>query len=458
MAGVSGTGASQGAGGGSGGASGSSATGIGGSGGGIGGAFAGGKGGVGGNVAGSSGASGMAGGAGVGAGAGGASACPPGYSVCDGASVRTCDAAGKPGPATPCTLGCASGTCVQVKQLALGGAHSCALLSDGSVRCWGENDAGQLGLGTTGAAVEKPSAVPGLVAVSLSAGAAHTCALRGDQRVACWGRSDVGQTGTVSASVATPMVVSVKGVSLVAAGARHTCARTATGVSCWGDGTQGQTGGGILGAPVAPTPVVGSGVPSAMTGGGERTCTVTAQGVACWGSEGFAAAAGPVDASPKLVPGFGTSTAVAAGQFHLCALGTGSVVACAGRNDEGQLGVGTSGPGTSTAAGGLVSGLAGVSAVACGALHTCALMGTGAVQCWGDASRGQLGEGTIGPGMSVSAPSLVSGIIATAVATGGLHTCAVTTKGAVMCWGANDSNQLGGGVGKDSATPVDVSF
>jgi alpha-tubulin suppressor-like RCC1 family protein len=263
----------------------------------------------------------------------------------------------------------------------------------------------------------------------------------------------------VGTTLSSPGVVpTVMGATLLAAGANHTCAGGASGVSCWGDDSAGQTGGGAMGTPVSPSAVVGATSATALTAGAERTCLVANQGVSCWGGQGFSAATGQVDASPTIVNGLDGATTIAAGRFHLCSLGAGSVVSCVGRNDEGQLGVGTSGSSTSTTTPSLVGGLSGVTRVASGDLHTCALVGSGAVYCWGDASRGQLGEGTSGTGMLLSSPTLVTGLIGKAVSTGGFHSCAITSSSKVVCWGANDQAQLGDSTGADHATPVEVAF
>jgi len=149
-----------------------------------------------------------------------------------------------------------------------------------------------------------------------------------------------------------------------------------------------------------------------------------------------------------------TAVAIAAGEHHTCALSTAGVVYCWGSNAYGQLGDGTNTDSTTPV---VVMGLtAGVSALAMGAYHACALV-TGGVKCWGMNLHGQLGDGTTANRAEpVDVSGLTSGVAG--VDAGSYHTCAVTTAGGVKCWGRNDHGQLGDETsGTNRTTPVDVS-
>jgi len=300
---------------------------------------------------------------------------------------------------------------------------------------------------------------------SISGGGYHTCALTTAGGVKCWGENSNGQLGdNTTVSKSTPVAVSglSSGVSTISTGLYHTCALTTAGaVKCWGRNGFGQLGDEDVGVHKSvPTAVAGlsSGV-SHVSLGDYHTCAVTTAGaVKCWGHN----AGGQLGdntyvnkATPTPVSGLSSGiVSVDLGQHHTCALTTGGGLKCWGSNYYGELGDGT---GSNRKTPAYVTGMvSGVSSVSLRARHSCAVTTAGAVKCWGKNASGQLGNNSTANKLS---PTTVSGMSSgmSAVSAGQKHACGLTTAGGVKCWGYNNSGELGNNTTTNSLVPVDVS-
>ena len=358
-----------------------------------------------------------------------------------------------------------------VTALAVNGFFACALTTGGGVKCWGYNNSSQLGDGTT-TNRSTPVDVSGLTSgmAAIAAGTSHACALSSAGGVKCWGINQSGQVGDGS-TTNRPTPVDVKGLSAgvtaITAGTIHTCALVGGGAKCWGYNQSGQLGDGSTTNRSTPVDVSGltSGV-KAITAGNYHTCAITTGGVKCWGIN-FNGQLGDGSttnrSSPVDVTGLASGeTAISAGYGHTCALASGGGAKCWGGDNFGQLGNGTLVQ-RSTAQD--VTGLAsGVTAIAAGDVDACAVTSAGGVKCWGNNGWGQLGDGTLNlHSTPVDVTGLASG--ATSIAVNGLFACALVSGASsgdpkqlgVKCWGFNVSGQLGNGTTTASSTPVDVT-
>lgn len=350
-----------------------------------------------------------------------------------------------------------------VTAIAVGGNHTCALIS-GGVKCWGDNAYGQLGDSSNTQSLQ-PVDVTDLNSgvLAITAGASHTCALVTGGAVKCWGYNFYGQLGDNSTTNRnTPVAVSglSSGIDALDAGGSHTCALTSGGgVKCWGYNLYGQLGDTTTTNRLVPVDVdtLGSGVEEISAGRNHACAITTGGGAKCWGLNDYGQVGDNTTtnrSSPVNVGGLSSGVGlIAAGGEHSCALVSG-VALCWGRNSSGQLGIGV--PDYRTSPVGVNSFSSGANKVAAGGEHTCALTSTGGVKCWGSNSQGQLGDNSL---VQRNTPVDVSGLSSgvSAIATGGSHTCAIiASTGGVKCWGYNFYGQLGDVSNITRLVPVDV--
>ncbi|HET9599916.1 MAG TPA: hypothetical protein VFP65_30350 [Anaeromyxobacteraceae bacterium] len=411
-------------------------------------------------------------------------ACNAGFFKHNGGCVRVATSStALPPPAPPTsTFGQAT--------IALGGKHSCAILEDGGVVCWGANDQGQLGVGArvptgAGALSSHPVDVvlPG-IAVAIAAGDAHTCAALNDGTVYCWGSNATQQLGTPQSLAFSPSPVQVAGLTsvagfgtILAAGAGHTCAIAAGAVKCWGDNALGQLGTGAAGAATStPTPTLVTTGATAIAAGANHACAILQGGaVRCWGANesgqlGNGTTSPSVATPGPLVPpldghkdpagnSVGTGAlAIAAGRQHTCVASSGAGVVCWGQDFNLQLGVRVAAvPGVPYVAD-RISGKAST-LVSAGGAHSCGSIPTDlAPKCAGDAGTGQQpAAGTTGTcPVDLATPA---GLAMVELFSGASHNCAIVGPGAVApfslyCWGVNDAGQLGNGATLATTTAV----
>lgn len=354
------------------------------------------------------------------------------------------------------------GKCLNaVIDFASGYEHVCALLSNKKVKCWGANEKGQLGDGTTMSS-QTPVEVSGLSnVVSLSAGRASTCAVLENGTARCWGDNDYGQLGNGSiVPSSTPVAVNgISGVKSISAGPYHTCAISGSSdeLRCWGFNNYGQLGDGTKVAKSSPVHIL-SNIKQISTGS-DHSCAVSTSGqVRCWGRNNYGQLGDGTTVeklSPTQVSGLtNNSSLIAVGPSHTCSVLTDSSLRCWGRNQQGQIGNGnqTNAPSPiSISTGGQIS------KVSLGLAHTCVQMTSGQAKCWGQGYYGQIGDGTNDNRLTPTVVSnLAEGIVKVSV--GYSFSCAQTSDQNIKCWGKNEtygSDSIGFVV--DSNSPVTKS-
>jgi len=377
--------------------------------------------------------------------------------------------------------------------IATGGSHTCALKTDNSVVCWGNNGNGQLGDNSTTQRLT-PVQVHGvndsgyLTGVAqISAGGSHACVVKTDGTAYCWGYNGNGQLGdNTNTQRNTPVQVHgvndsgyLTSVSQISVGGNNTCAVKTDGTAyCWGYNGNGQLGDNTNTQRNTPVQVHGVSNSGNLTDVSQitastgrysydyTTCAVKTDGTAyCWGN-GTKGQLGdgtnrymytPVQVHGVSDSGYLTGVAqISAGESHICAVKTDGTAYCWGTNSYGERGDNTGYGYIDVPAqvhGVNDSGyLTSVSQISDGSSHTCALKTDGSVVCWGKNDNGQIGDNTT---TQRNVPTQVSGLTSgvSAIATRGLHTCALKTDGSVVCWGGNAGGQLGDGTPLKSIIP-----
>lgn len=385
------------------------------------------------------------------------------------------------------TTGTASAALVEqtdILQLSVGPGYGCLVTTGGAVKCWGENFSGQLGDGTTytrEVVGRVPALSGGVVAVATPKYGSHACALTVTGSVKCWGANDAGQLGdgTTTTRLEPVDVLSLPlPATALSLGGKHSCALLSDGSAmCWGRNDEGQLGDGALVQRLLPTKVLALGPAKSLSAGSLHTCAVTNDGAAwCWGANesgelgdgtttarslpvGVASLGSGVAsiAAHSLLRAFGVAgSAPWPAIGYSCAVMMSGGAKCWGA--AGALGAGDSNAHfTPVEVSGLTSGVAAVtpagshyslSAYVGGtALFACAKTSSGAAKCWGRNYCGAVGNGQTYPDTCpywptflapVDVVGLSSGVVD--VSAGGLHACALLSTGKARCWGAYIGN------------------
>lgn len=369
-----------------------------------------------------------------------------------------------------CVEGCggAAGSGALAPELpSVGRSSSCVILTDKSVRCWGAHPGVLPGtVSTTPVKVEALADIDGI-----SVGLGHSCAVDGSGVVFCWGQNDHGQLGdgTTGPSPVPKAVPALPSIDTVIVGDAHSCAYTSPDVDpvqafCWGRNDSGQLGDGTTTDrpnPVKLTLPSGAKVVRMSPGTGFTPAIIAVAGLLetwCWGKNDKGQCgqptSQPVIATPTKIPGLPQLERVYGGSEHVCGRTAGTKLPwCWGANEAGQVGLNQSSPSEAPAA--VIGGVA-VDTMYVGARHSCLIKNSSVEgQCWGANDLGQFGGQ---PGadewMPVEAPYLNGASTSMRQAE---HGCRLL-DGVVTCFGANDSGQLGNGKTEPFGPPAVVDL
>jgi len=368
---------------------------------------------------------------------------------------------------------CAAGCCSTPTAVSAGGDFTCILTKAKQVQCFGDNAYGKLGNNSVKQSLIGVDVLssPGSVLngiTSISAGGSFACAVTGSSGgVKCWGQNDLGQLGnntetpsSVAVDVLDASLQQLTGSVLVSSGTNSACELGASGgVSCWGSNANGELGiATTQGSPVALAVTLASA--SAISVASHHACAALKSGSAsCWGlntnsSLGLGDSTVVEATTPTPVVNLSTVQTISASTDNTCALTTGGGVYCWGFGSAGQLGNGSTSFQSSVPV--QVTNLSsGVIQVGAGYHFACALTAGGSVLCWGANDAGQLGNGTTSnSSVPVQTTGLNSGV--TSLSVGSRHACALMNSGTVKCWGSNAFGNLGDGTTTSRTTPVAV--
>ena len=356
-----------------------------------------------------------------------------------------------------------------------GGQHNCLMTESQEMYCWGSNNNGQLGNSSSSNSYEEDPLIvdfsslsntnylDSIYAVSAGLGKYHTCAVMNNGSISCWGANSYGQLG-IGSNVSSPPTLVDIGLNntavAITAGKSHTCIiDDNASVLCWGYNNHGQLGDGTTTDRQTPVSVnLGANRSAvAISAGESHTCVITDnESIMCWGYNNhgqlgdgtFLSKNSPITVS---VTNQNPVVSISSGRHHTCVLFSDSTVGCWGWNDRGQLGDGTT---TSQSTMTMINVNSNMTALTTGDKHSCAILDNASLMCWGDNLHGQLGINSTTNNPNPQFVLLNQSMNVVGITSGSSHTCAVTTSKTSYCWGQNNVGQLGDGSTSNSLIPV----
>jgi alpha-tubulin suppressor-like RCC1 family protein len=341
--------------------------------------------------------------------------------------------------------------------IANGPSFTCGIITDGSVRCWGLESYGERGDSVSGNSRITPDTTVHNIssAIDLDLGEYHACSIDNSSKIWCWGRNNYGQIGFGSSTSEYTSPVEVIGITNaveVDLGGEFSCARLSDKtVKCWGYLANGRLGYGV--GPVS-APVYNVSAAKEISMGTNHSCVLNDNGtVKCWG-EGDNGRLGDGYQTDRTYPvdvyNLSNASQIVTGYDFTCALRSDSNIACWGNNTDGIAG--TWGELTYTPTN--IPSISDVKALDAGNSHVCALLNSGGIKCWGSGTHGQLGN--LIASTNETPQTVYSIDSATSIGLGKYHSCAVLDNNYVVCWGWGGAGQLGNNKENSNSIPVRV--
>ncbi len=336
---------------------------------------------------------------------------------------------------------------------------TCGVTAANKIRCWGKNEFFSLGVSSPSQVLSPMTIDSDYSYTQLDLGNQHGCGLSTTGKIRCWGNNDNSQIadqknqGHIHGSLPQEVISSSSFINL-STGNNHTCAIKASGrLYCWGDNTYSQLGKGTTNDIIkAPTLVVdNSAIYSSIDVGLSGNCAITnTKALKCWGNGGRGLMQ---NATPRAVDVGGEYSQFSISADHTCAISTAGILKCWGSNYLNECGPGAN---VQIKTPHVLDSESTYTQISAGIGYTCGITSLGVLKCWGQNGNGQLGDGTTA---SRESPVIVSGGLKyskVAISKSGATSCAITTAGALKCWGQNNLNQVGDKTQIQRLTPVDV--
>ncbi|MCF7900880.1 hypothetical protein K9L67_01510, partial [Candidatus Woesearchaeota archaeon] len=350
---------------------------------------------------------------------------------------------------------------IKINSISAGSRHTCAIrTNDSRILCWGNNAYGQLGNGTSGGQTSNPQLINDTTQYKqISAGNDFTCGLTINNTVKCWGYNNGGQIGdgTTTQRNNPTLINDTAKYKYLDVGYEATCGILTNGTAkCWGNNYYGELGVGDTTNRTNPTAINDSATYKQISAGYDYTCGILTNGTAkCWGynTNGELGLGHTTHQyNPITINDTTTYKQIDANYYNTCGILTNGTAKCWGSNSVGQVGDGTTTQKNNPTT---INDTTTYLQIMGGADHTCGITNKGQVKCWGDDSSEQLGNGVQTENPNPTNTTDTSTYIT--ITSGEYFSCGILRNGTTKCWGDGSSGQLGDGALSTNQDPTQIN-